>query len=197
MQPGVICERCGAKILIPISGPPGMVLTLKNNSFPCHRCGHVTSSGDGVYVATATVFERITSAMPSGEELEALIRVLSSDRAQSGPEEAKAAAEEEAPSLAPYLNDYFLIEPTRWKETLAALLFALGWLLVCLDTPSPATGLKALEALFAAAKAAFGKHDDGLNPGNAAQRGKEAARRADTERNRARNAAKRRRRKQR
>lgn len=170
------------------------MLTLGNNSFPCPRCRHVTTGGSGVYVATATVFERITSAVPSAEELEALIRVLSSTKAEASPEAAKLAAEEEAPSLAPYLNDYFGLDAARWKEALSAILFALGWVLVCIKMPSWATGMKAFESLFTAAKAAFGKHDDGLAPGKAAEAGKEAATQAQALAKRQRNARKRERR---
>ncbi len=188
---GIICERCGYKIFVPISAPQGMVITLKNNDFVCPRCQHITQTGDGVYVATATVFERITSVVPSRDELDALIRVLSSSAAQESPETARAAAEEAAPSLAPYLTDYFGLDVAKWRELLPAILFALGWLWVFLKMPSHATGMKAFESLFSAAKVALGKHDDGVTPGKAAEAGKAAAEAANVAARREKNAKKR------
>lgn len=130
---------------------------------------------DAVFVVTETGFERISSVAPSPDELEALIRVLTSARAQESPEAAKIAVEEEVPSLAPYLDDYLQLDGTKWRELLPAILFALGWVWVFIKMPNPATGMKAFETMFAAAKVAFGKHSDGITLGKAAEAGKAAA----------------------
>jgi hypothetical protein len=87
---------------------------------------------DGIYAATERFVRRISANVPPRADVEKLIAILSSARGED-PVAARAAIEEEAPSLTPYLTDFLGLTPAQWGDGVYRVLFVLGWVLALLD----------------------------------------------------------------
>jgi hypothetical protein len=110
----------------------------------CAQCGNNSRIPDGVYDTAKRIVTQIAEAIPSGEreayiaQIVALREILKSERAraqtQTDLEATHAAIEEEAPDLAPFLNNYLISGP-QWNALVKVLLVGIAALLTVLVGP--------------------------------------------------------------
>ena len=193
--PKLRCPHCGAPRDLGLKTLPGAVLSFEGNQAQCVNCRRMFPVPDGVFVAGENVFEKISSSMLSREEIQALIRISGSERARASAAAAKAAIEEEAPSLEPFLTDYWGVDPERWQQLLPLLLFAFSYFLTAAGLDTAGSVVRAGAGAAAVMSAAFKKKD--VNVEDAVRKGTEAALEETDRRRRERNKRKRERRERR
>jgi hypothetical protein len=125
-----------------------------------------------VFVVTEQFFEKVASAAPSKDELEALIRALKS---ASSAQAASEIVAQDVPTLAPFLTDYWGMDPAQRAKFLPQALFALGYLLTVAGLLPWGAAMMAAGAVSEALRIATGSSRAAINVEDAVQRGAEAA----------------------
>jgi len=119
-------------------------ITITNSVVGCTRCGNHSRIPDGIYGTAKQIVVQIADAMPFHEReayvaqiaaLELIIKsALAKAQTQTDFQAMQAAIQEEAPDLAPFLNNYLLSGP-QWYALIKVLLVGIAALLALLVNP--------------------------------------------------------------